>query len=398
MSDNPLALLQQQNVAVPEIFHPIMEAQTASELQSNVGQSFAVVSIKGKVFGIKFGGELKQLTMSFNGQQIAAPWFDVVIPKAKPELSKTWYAEGYQDGSDDPPTCWSEDGINPLAPLQQRPVDPRTGSPCTDCRMCPMNVFGSKITDAGKQAKACADTRKTLILPVTPTGTVDARGNDPGVLDAENIRFGGAMMLRVPAASLKPMAEYDQKLQQMGIPYYAVVTRISFDQTQAFPKLVFQALRMVTKEEAEKIVEVRNGMQAKQILESSMVGAASPVSDDPGLVASNVPDVLKQQTPAVQAQPQTNVVPIHSHAAQAAPSAPPQATVVPPQRVLTAKAQGFTLEQWHAEGWTDEQLEAEGILEPLAAAVVPPTGGAPQAAPINVNEGLFSTVNTLLGR
>jgi hypothetical protein len=387
MSDNPLALLG-QSISVPSLFHPLMDQQTSSELQSNVGQSFAVVSIKGKVFGIKFGGQTHQLTINYNGQQIAAPWFDVVIPKAKAELSKTWYKEGYQDGSEDAPTCWSEDGINPLAPMDQRPIDERTGAPCVDCRMCPMNVFGSKITDAGKQAKACADTRKVLVLPT------DANG----ALDAENIKYGGAMMLRIPAASLKPLAEYDQKLQQMGIPYYAVVTRMSFDQTQAYPKFEFKAVRMVNDLEAEAIIKCRDGLQAKQILESSMVGAGSPspVSDDPGLVAGNVPASLKpQEAPATVTGHASNVVPIHSTTPQ---HAPPATTVVPPQRVLTAKAAGFTLDEWLAKGWTEQQLEEHGYMEPLPQAVTVPSGGPQPGNEINVNPGLFATVETLLGR
>ena len=394
MSDNPLVLLG-QSVSVPSVFHPIMEQQVSSELQSNVGQSFAVVSIKGKVFGIKFGGQTTQLTMNFNGQQIAAPWFDVVIPKAKAELSKTWYKEGYQDGSEDQPTCWSEDGINPLAPMDQRPIDERTGGPCVDCRMCPMNVFGSKITDAGKQAKACADTRKVLLLPMAPTGQLNQHGFDPGVLDAENIKFGGAMLLRVPAASLKPMAEYDQKLQQMGIPYFAVVTRMSFDQTQAYPKFEFKALRMVTDTEAAEIIKVRDSMLAKQILESSMVGAGpAPVSTDPGLVASNVPASMQ----TVASQPASNVVPIHSTTAHAAPSAPPRVSVVPPQRVMTEAAAGFTYEQYISSGWTDEQLVENGMMEPLPPAVQVPAAGPQPGNEINVNQNLFATVETLLGR
>lgn len=321
MSDNPIALLQQSQSQLPVAVRTVMEGMQSSEMQANVGASFAVVSIKGKTFSIKFGGASTMLTMESNGSQFAAQYFDVVIPIAKAELSKTWYKGTYQEGDDAQPDCWAEDGLHPLAPEAQRPIV--NGAPCRDCRICPMNQFGSKATETGARGKACSDTRKIIVLPI------DSRTN---MLDAKNIKFGGAMLLRIPPASLRVLADYDAKLNSMAAAYMGVVTRIEFDPNVAYPKLVFKALRYLTDAEAADVIEVRNSLQVRQILESGQTGAA-PSGDH------SVAQLTGQMPTALQG-PANNVVPIHS-APQPAPvqvQNPPAPTPVAPAPVQTAPA------------------------------------------------------------
>lgn len=316
MTDNAIALLQQGQSQLPAAIRAQMEQMTSSELQANVGSSYAVVSIKGKTFNIKFGGQTTMLTMTHGGQQYAAQFFDCVIPIAKAELSKTWYPDTYTEGDDSQPKCWSEDGINPLAPMQDRPLV--SGSPCIDCRLCPKNVFGSKVSDNGSRGKACSDTRKVIVLPI------DSNTN---MLDAANIKFGGPMLLRIPPASLRVLADYDAKLVNMGANYMGVVTRIEFDQTVAYPKLVFRALRYLTDAEAADVLDVRKGMQVRQILESGQTGA-QPAPD---------PTVAQLTGPAPVAAQPTNVVPIHA-APAAAPVQVANAPQVAPQPAPVAPA------------------------------------------------------------
>jgi hypothetical protein len=428
MSDNPLALLQQGGSQVPAVFHPLMQQMQGSEMQANVGASYAVVTIKGKVFGIKYGGQTTPITVNMNGQLYAAPYFDVVIPRAKSELSKTYYPSGYTEGSDEQPTCWSEDGIAPLAPEAQRPIDPATGRNCTDCRMCPMNQFGSKISDNGSKGKACADTRKVIIVPVDPA---------TGQMDADNVKYGGPMLLRVPAASLRVFAEYDQKLQAMGVPYFAVVTRMEFDQTQAYPKFVLRAVRFLSEAEGQRVVELRESPAVRQILESGQTVAAPrpalPAPDTAALAGGSVPASIAAAAPqapvqpqppvSVPAQPAANVVPIHAPAAPllqpaapvpAAPTPPVPAAPTPPVRRMTLKAAGASYEAFKANNWTDEALIAEGYMEDPAGstqpaaplAPVPPQAPAVQAAAVaatpppatgpQVTPALLATVDALL--
>lgn len=414
MSDNPLVLLQ-NGVQAPSALQALMNNTTSDEMQANVGASYAVVTFKGKTFAIKHGGQTTPLTANFNGQLIAAPFFDVVIPRAKAELSKTYYPSNYTEGSDESPSCWSEDGIHPLAPEDQRPRD-ANGRPCQDCRLCPMNQFGSKISDNGSKSKACADTRKLIVIPVVAGGPRDGNGNDLGVMDADNIRYGGPMLLRVPAASLRVFADYSAKLQGMGLPYYGVVTRLEFDQTVAYPKFSLKALRVLREDEAVRLAEVRESATVRQILESGQTGAApQQITHDASVAAvagQQLPSSLALPEPA---QPVNNVVPITQPAPTMAQPAPPPAPPAPPappppvEHTMTAKANGLTYEQYIKAGWTHEGLVNEGLVvstpaappappapPPPPAAVVPPTGPAPAAPSAQVTPALMNTIDSLL--
>lgn len=384
MTNNAIVQVQGiQGLNVPAAFHSLMNEMQNSELQSNVGTSFAVVSFKGKVFNIRYGGTSTPITVEMNGATYAAPFMDVVIIKAKAELSKTWYKHGYVDGSEDAPDCWAEDGVTPLAPLSSRPIDPRTGGPCTDCRLCPMNEFGSKVSanpNEPSKGKACADTRKLVVVPV---------GAD-GRMDAVNAKFGGPMLLRVPAASLRVFAEYDAKLQAMGVPYFAVVTQLEFDQTQAFPKFQLKAKRVLTDAEAMDVVRLRDSMQVRQMLDSGHAAAAAPNESVAAVAGQAVPAALQQATTVPSPAAATPVPPPATPTPP--PPPPPPATPTPPPTApkgpQMTDAATNSYEEYKAAGWTDQQLVEAGLMAapapspaPAPAAPVPPPAPA-QAAPV----------------
>jgi len=431
MTTNFPALLQGgQSANLPASLRNIMQQMPQSEMQENVNQSFGVVSIKGKVFSIKFGGVTTPLTINANGMQYAAPYFDVVLPKANGNLSKTYYKGGYVDGSEDSPDCWSEDGQFPMGPVEKRPIDPRTGTPCTSCAMCPMNQYGSRISDSGRKGKACADTRKVIVLPCVPTGQKDANGHDVTVMDHENIKFGGPMLLRVPAASLKVFAEYDRKLSEMGLSYFTVVTRMMFDTTEAFPKFVLQPVRVLTEQEGAHVAEIRESAHVQQMLVG--VQANTPATAGPtGMehLAGQTPPAALMAPPAptpvpVQAAPQPAPLPVQNAPAPSplppplpsnvvpmtapAPPAPPAPTPAAP--VATFPPVGWTAhptspgyfyagQEVLTEAQLRERMAAQNAslvppAPPAPPAAAPATMGAPQ--PVQVTQGTFSAVDSLL--
>lgn len=392
-----LTLLQQSGgaLSVPSSLQGIMQQDQSSELSEGVGPSYAVVTIKGKTFGIRHSGSTTPMTVTMNGAVYAAPFFDVLLVKASAALSKTYYKDGYQEGDNDAPDCWAEDGVNPLAPLDQRPIDPRTNAPCVDCRACPMNVFGSRISDNGSKAKACADTRKIAVLPVVPTGQLNAQGVDPGRVDFDNSRFGGPMMLRVPAASLRSFAEYDASLRGMGLPYYGVVTRMQFDPAFAYPKFVLQPVRGLSEAEAQDLVAVRS----KPTIDLMLTGGHTAPQAAPALAApQQAPQQAAPAAPAVLNQPEMS---------QAAP--PP-----PADPLEEAKKDGWQAHpqspphMWRGtEVLTVEEVKvryAAAPAAPVQAPPPPPVQNAPiaQAAAPNatvapvVSEGLLQQVDSLL--
>lgn len=231
---------------------------TSDLLGNNAGGGFPVISIKGKVFHIQRGDERTLITKP--GEDDPAASLEVVIVKANPNRSKVFYSSGYQEGSVEKPTCYSNNGIAPEADAQEPQA--------SKCAVCPHNQWGSRVTDNGGKGKACSDSRRLAIA------TVDAP-NDP-------------MLLRVPAASMKAMEEYAKMLATRGLPYQAVVTKIGFDYSVAHPALTFKGMGMIgdkallqqIKESGEsEIVQQITGLKPMPRTQSEANEAVAPAAE-----------------------------------------------------------------------------------------------------------------------
>jgi hypothetical protein len=241
-------------------------AGTNDELGAGVASSYGIVGYKGKVWSIRHQGN-EQILMRDDGDGPRNS-IEVVLIKASPAISKIFYKQGYVDGSNAAPDCWSANGQTPDASVQNK-VSPT-------CAACPMNAWGSRVTEAGKQGKACSDSRRVAITPVA---------------DIDNDLFGGPMLLRVPAASLKDLKGYGDTLNSYQYPYYAVATRVSFDPQEAYPKFVFSAVRPLTDEEAKKVMALREDKRLGAVL-SEVIDAPAPAP------AAAVPASPFEQAPA----------------------------------------------------------------------------------------------------
>lgn len=233
-------------LALPKSFGPlstVFAGQHASndELGQGIQSSYGIVGYRGKVWSIKHQGKETQL-MRDDGDGPRGS-IEVVIVKAASAISKIFYANGYQDGSNAAPDCWSTNGVTPDAAAQNKQN--------ATCAGCPMNAWGSRVTESGKQGKACSDSRRVAVVPLN---------------DMANDMFGGPMLLRIPAASLKDLKAYGELLNSYHYPYYACATRISFDPKEAYPKFVFSAIRPLTDDEAKFILELRDEKRVANIL------------------------------------------------------------------------------------------------------------------------------------
>ena len=383
MSTNfPVAINASQ---LPAEFREAMQSQQSNELTQNVGSAAAVISFKGKVFRIKHGGAEQQITVNYQGAEYAAPFIDVVIVNASADVSKTYYASGYAEGAAESPDCWSENGITPLAPPEKRPTLPQTGLPCHDCRLCPYNVFGSKVNETtGKGSKLCADTRKIAVMFAGQDGVV-----------ADHERFGGALLMRVPASSLQIFAQYAANLQAQGLSYYSVVTRMAFDQTVAYPKFSLQPVAMVAPSAAAGVIEARNGHHTRSIL--ALAHDSAPAAAQPVPVQAQAPvqqAAPQQYAPPVQAAPQpapTNVVPIQTPppAAAAPVQAAPQQYAPQPAPVAAPAAAPYVPAPVQAAPVQAAPQQYNPVPAPVAAA---PQQYAPQPAPIDLPPSAYTQV------
>jgi hypothetical protein len=214
------------------------------ELSAGVHGGFGIVGYKGKTWSLRHRGEETKL-MREDGDGPRSS-IEVVILKSSAHIAKIFYEAGYVEGSTAAPDCFSTNGVTPDVSSAKKQA--------ATCATCPKNAWGSRVTPAGKQGKACSDSKRLAVSPLN---------------DIKNEAFGGPLLLRVPAASLQDLAGYGQKMNALGYPYFAVATRVSFDPAEAYPKFLFKAIRPLTDEEAKLVLELRDSPQVARILSES---------------------------------------------------------------------------------------------------------------------------------
>lgn len=205
----------------------------SADLTQGVMGGFPVLSIKGKVWAIVRDGTRKIITKPGEPDE-PATGIEVVVLKANPALSKVYYAKGFEEGANEKPTCYSNNGVKPEADAAE--------AQSKTCAACPHNVWGSGTQGKGK---ACQDSRRVAVA---------AAGN-----------LSDPMLLRVPPASLRVMKEFGDFCAGHGVEYNTVVVRMRFDPAEATPKLVIQPKGLLPEESARKAMEMAAGDLVAQI-------------------------------------------------------------------------------------------------------------------------------------
>lgn len=241
------------------------------------GMPLPVLSFRGKVFRFRK-----------NGQEVStkAGSIDVIFLDARQGVSKRYYKDAYVSGELRTPDCASVDGITPSV---ANPVS-------ESCTTCPNNVWGSVITAAGKNAKACQDYKRTVVLPFIGKTLPD----EPVVLD-------------IPATSMKTpkgyrgeelmFREYVQLLAKYDVPIDGAVTTISFTDAE-YPQLSFQFARMLTEEEYRKAQKIAKIPEIAAVLAEPIEEDEGKINPDPeeiaptpALVEETVPVPVKENKP-----------------------------------------------------------------------------------------------------
>lgn len=218
------------------------------DLSGGITGGYGMVRYRGKVWAIHYRQqELQLMRPDGDGPKGSV---EVVILKANPHLSKTWYENGWDETSTNPPDCASANGVVPDAGV------PKKQSPT--CLNCPRNQWNTALN--GGKGKACGDHRRLAIVPLT---------------DISNESFGGPMLLRCPAASLQDLAAFDSKYKQQGYPYFAIGVKIAFDPKESYPKFVFEPIRPLTDDEARLVVQMRASDAVARVISEGGAGAAT---------------------------------------------------------------------------------------------------------------------------
>ena len=207
-----------------------------------VQDSFPMLSIRGKVFRARISGE----EIPFIDPQTRAPvpFIDVIMVNAAPNMAKTFYARGFEEGDMNPPDCWSMDGVRPDASVAQKMS--------LTCGTCKMNEFGSRTTPSGKAAKACADVRRMAVMMPHEVGKEPPR----------------IFLLRVPQSSLKNLKGYSQLLERYNMDTNSCITRLAFDYNEAFPKLLFNFVAPLDDQTYDRVDQLADSDTVHKMLAS----------------------------------------------------------------------------------------------------------------------------------
>ena len=230
------------------------------------GESIDHISIKGGRFHIIRNGQQPQTLELFA--------LRVIIVHANPGVTKAYYDTPWNPDQDaEAPACSSDDGIAP------RSDSPRPQ--CGTCAVCPQNQFGSKVNaQTGKESKACTD--KKCIAIVTP-------GNEAGEM----------LRLQIPTMAMKDFGAFLRGLP--NVPYYAVVTEITFDTTVSYPKIKFRPVDYISEQAFPTVLARHTSDEAKMF--AGVAGATA-------MRALQAPQQAALAAPPAYVQAQPEMIPV----------------------------------------------------------------------------------------
>lgn len=227
----------------------VASKEAAKEFSGGVQSGFPVLGYRGKTWRVKQGGE-EQVYADEEGDAIQS--IHLVLIRSNENLSKTYYKGKYTEGDNSKPDCWSASGERP---------DPNVPNPVSSkCQGCPMNAWGSRVSDEGKKQKACSDVRRMAVIMDHELEAI--------VEGEKDIDDADVFLLRVPGGSLNPLKDYVEKklLPKGGLLPYMLVTRVGFDTDASYPRFAFKAERFLDEDEFGTVTELRESDIVKRII------------------------------------------------------------------------------------------------------------------------------------
>lgn len=239
--------------------------------RSLMGTSTKRISLEGGVFRLIVGGQevAKNENRSMN----------IVVVRAAPANSRTFYAEKYVKGTKVRPICWSEDGKAPHASVKT----PQASA----CDKCPQNIKGSGDRP---DTRACRFQRRLAVL-------------------LENDMDGDIYAMTIPPQSIFGQGEgrkmglqqYARFLGGHGIEVNSVVTELRFDTEAEGVKVTFSAVRPLEETEYHAVVSRKDepaAIDAVTMTVGEMDGAPEDGTPAPAPAPAPAPMPVFSATPA----------------------------------------------------------------------------------------------------
>lgn len=354
------------NGSLPQRFNHRKPSGMLGNAKAGIQPSFAVVGYKGRNWWLKWQGDNVLLRNQQTGQPDQT--LEVVIVGVNQAVSKIFYAKSYTEGDNDAPDCASTAGIRP---------DPGVPHPQNDlCATCKHGAWGSRITEAGKRAKECQDSRRIAVVPLA---------------DIENKTFGGPMLLRIPATSLQNLSKFSDFLSLKGVDLPWVATRIGFDYSVAYPKLTFEALGLLDDDQLTLTDEVTRHPLIPELFDAHDTGDAEPEAHNgPGVrVVGGSDHEEPGEAPHPGVPPQPGVPPEQPPVPAQEPE-PERAPATPPPATPSPAATGAPRNPFQAAAAATAAADAA----PAAAVPRRPRIAAPQKAPPDLDTAINELLDT----
>lgn len=273
---------------IPDYLREASDATTKDIAGSSGGKQ---ISIKGGVWRMVVGGE----EVAKNEERA----MNIVVISAGKGVSRTFYAEKYEEGKDIKPACWSAEGVVP----NEEVPEPQAKT----CATCPQNIEGS----GDGKSRACRYSKR---LAVT----------------LENDIAGNIYRLSVPAKSYfgkadgdkMPLQAYGKFLSGHGIPITGVVTEARFDTAEAVPVLKFRAVRPLERAEWEAAKAQSLTEDAMQATEFKMVASKADNKQAALPAAFKDADIPAKEEAAPKVQAEEVAEPVRRPAKAKADAAP----------------------------------------------------------------------------
>jgi hypothetical protein len=245
----------------------------------------------------------------------------VVIADYCKSRGRTYYAGAYDPDKTGAPDCWSEDGVRP---------DQSVSSPQhSTCAQCPMSVKGSRITESGKQVKACSEHRNVAVIPL-----IGSNALPPLKLKLSITSLFDKQSPDLEQQGWRAFENYLDFLRGNGVKHTAaIVTKMRFDPNTDYPKVIFSAERWLEPDEVALVQKYMTDGSVASVLKLDQ--PESPAVETPVALAKPEPIAATVPAPAPQPTKVTKVEPV----VEAKPAKPAKPVKPAPEPVIEAKAE-----------------------------------------------------------
>lgn len=328
-----------------ELFKPNAVPAHAQALfeDSNIADKQTVPSLgyEGKVWSVALDGKKTRLTKrNADGDEEPVSVMKVVVLDYAKRRGRSFYEGGYDPNKTSAPVCWSDDGITPDASAVNKQS--------SKCEGCPQSIKGSKITDTGVETTACSQHRMLAVVPANKLDFTPLRMKIAVTSDYDKKSPDQA------SQGWHAFSQYTDYLTSNGVKHTAaLVTKMKFDSSTAYPKIFFAADRWLEANEVEQVVPLTKSDEVKKLLGGTWTPAGvdgvkkEETTAQPPVAAEPVPAdeeeeeiVLPASGPAPQQPAQSEAAPPKSArqkatpapaAAKAEEATPTVSTEVPPE-------------------------------------------------------------------